>query len=358
MNSNINSRIYNITPYQPGKPIEEVKRQYRLRQVIKLASNENAIGPSPKAISAIEKALKGLNRYPDGDCFYLKRKLAEKLSVSKDNIIFGNGSDEILDLIAKAFLKPREDEIITADITFLEYKITAQVFGVRVKEVPLRNLKYDLKAIKAAITKKTKAIFIANPNNPTGTYVDKKEFDGFLNAIPENIIVVYDEAYQEFVDKDDFPQGVKYFGEKNFIVLKTFSKIYGLAGLRLGYALTNADFIDAMNRVRQPFNVNSLAQAAALAALGDAGFIKQAQRDVWAGRKFLYEQFDEIGLDYIPSVTNFILVGVKRNVFEPLLKSGVIVRPMDMYGLKGFIRVTIGLDEENKKFINALKKII
>lgn len=358
MNPNINNRVFKITPYQPGKPIEEVKREYKLKQAIKLASNENPFSHSDRVLSVIGASLKDINRYPDGDCFYLKRKLAKSLGVSVKELVFGNGSDEILDMIAKAFLSPKENEIITADTTFLEYKITGQIFGVKVKEVPLRNFKYDLKAIKAAVTKKTKAIFIANPNNPTGTYVKKAEFEDFLVSIPENIIVVYDEAYQEFVDAKDFPCGLKYYKEKNFITLKTFSKIYGLAGLRLGYAVTNEEFAEAMNRVRQPFNVNSVAQAAAIAALDDKEFIKRTQGEVWAGKKFLYDQLDRLNIEYVPSVTNFILVNVKKDIFQPMLKLGVIVRPMDIYGLRGAIRVTIGTQEENKKFISALMRAL
>lgn len=358
MNPSINNRIYKITPYQPGKPIEEVKRELGLKEVIKLASNENPLGPSSKAVCAIQKALADANRYPDGDCFYLKRKLAWKLGVSVKNLIFGNGSDEILDLIAKTFLNPRQDEMLTSQTTFLEYKITGQIFGVKIKEIPLRNLRYDLAAIRKAITKRTKLICIANPNNPTGTYVNKKQFDGFLESIPEDVIVVYDEAYAEFVDRDDFPFGSRYFKEKNFIVLKTFSKIYGLAGLRVGYGVASADFIEAMNRVRQPFNVNSIAQIAAAAALDDKEHLRRSQKVVWEGKRFLYEQFDAMAIDYVPSVANFILAKVRRNVFEPLLKAGVIVRPMDIYGLKGYIRVTIGTKEENERFIKALKKII
>lgn len=356
--TNINNHIFNITPYEPGRPIEEVKRQFGLKSVLKLASNENSLGPSPLAVSAIQKALINVNRYPDGNCFYLKQKLAKKLGIGMKNIIFGNGSDEILDLIIKAFVNPKSDEIITSDITFLEYKITGQIFAVKVKEIPLRNFKYDLSKIKEAITKKTKLICIANPNNPTGTYVNIKQFDEFLSSIPQDNIVVYDEAYAEFVDKDDFPYGMRYFREKNFIILKTFSKIYGLAGLRLGYGITNATFVEAMNRVRQPFNVNSIAQIAAIAALDDTAHIKLTQKVVWEGKRFLYEQFDKMGLDYIPTVTNFILVSIRKDVFGDLLKMGIIVRPMDMYGLNGYIRVTIGKEEENKKFINVLKKII
>ena len=354
----INKHVFNITPYQPGKPIEEVKREYGLKDVIKLASNENSLGSSPKAIKAIQAALEGLNRYPDGDCFYLKAKLAKRLGVSPKNIIFGNGSDEILDMVIKTFLNPRQHEIITSDITFLEYKITGQISGANVIEVPLRNFKYDLDAIKRAINKKTKIIFIANPNNPTGTYVTKKQFNAFLKSIPQDIIVIYDEAYEEFVDRPDFPQGKNYFKEKNIIVIKTFSKVYGLAGLRIGYGVSSVSFIDAMNRVRQPFNVNSLAQVAAIAALDDKEFLKKSRKVVFEGKAFLYDQLQKMGLDYVPSVTNFILVNTKRNVFYPLLKLGIIVRPMDGYGLKGSIRVTIGIKQENEKFINALKRVL
>jgi len=358
MNTNINNRVFKITPYQPGKPIEEVKREYKLKQVIKLASNENPFPPSEKVLSAMEASLKDINRYPDGDCFYLKKKLARSLGVDTKELVLGNGSDEILDIIAKAFLNPRENEIITSDVTFLEYKITGQISGVRVKEIPLRNFRYDLKAIKGAITKKTKAIFIANPNNPTGTYIKKAEFEDFLVSIPENIIVVYDEAYQEFVNEKDFPRGLKYYKEKNFITLKTFSKIYGLAGLRLGYAVTNEEFAEAMNRVRQPFNVNSIAQTAALAVLDDKEFIKRTRETVWSGKKFLERELDRLNIEYVPSVTNFILVNVKKDIFQPMLKLGVIVRPMDMYGLGSTIRVTVGTREENEKFISVLKRVL
>jgi len=358
MDCGINKHLFNITPYQPGKPIEEVKRELGLKKVIKLASNENSLGVSSKVISAVAGSLKDISRYPDGDCFYLKKKLARKLGVDIKNLIFGNGSDELLDQIAKTFLNPKTDEIITSDVTFLEYKITGQISGVKVREVPLRNFKYDLSAIAKAVTKKTKLIFIANPNNPTGTYVNKKQFEDFLISIPEEVIIVYDEAYQEFVDVNDFPSGLKYFKEKNFITLKTFSKIYGLAGLRIGYGITNPEFIEAMNRVRQPFNINSLAQIAAIAVLDDKEYVKKSQQLTWEGKKFLYEQFDEMGLDYVPSVTNFILVCIKQDVFGALLKMGIIVRPMDMYNLRGYIRVTIGTKAENQMFIDSLKKVL
>ena len=209
--------------------------------------------------------------------------------------------------------------------------------------------------MKSAITKKTKLIFIANHNNPTGTYVGVKEFNNFLASIPQDIIVVYDEAYAEYVDTDDFPCGIRYFREKNFIVLKTFSKIYGLAGLRLGYGVTNAAFIDAMNRVRQPFNVNSLAQTAAIAALDDIEHLKRSRSITLEGKKFLYKNFDQMGLGYAPSAANFILVKARQGIFQRLLEAGVIVRPMDMYGLKGYIRVTVGTQKENEQFIKALK---
>jgi len=358
MNTNINNRIYNIIPYKPGKPIEEVKREYGLKEAVKLASNESPFGASKKVLSAITAAAMDINRYPDGGCFYLKSRLADKLGVKSQNLVLTNGSDEALDLIAKVFLRPGKDKIITSSVTFLEYKITAQIFGIKVREVPLVDFKYDLKGMKNAITKNTKAVFIANPNNPTGTYVTKKEIDSFLRAIPRDIIVVYDEAYQEFVDAGDFPKGVDYYRRKNFITLKTFSKIYGLAGLRVGYALTNSEFAAALERVRQPFNVNSIAQAAAMAALDDVKYIKDTKQAVTSGRKFLCRQLEKMGINYIPSVANFMLVDVKKDVFKAMLKQGVIIRPMDMYGLRGIIRVTIGTQSENKKFIDALKRAL
>lgn len=357
----INRKILEIAPYQPGRPIEEVQRSLGLKEVIKLASNENPLGPSPKAVSAIRKSLGKLNRYPQGPCFLLRQRLAKGLGVKPGNLIFGNGSDEIIDIIIKAFSEP-DDEIITSDTTFLEYKIIAQQNGRQVRCVSLKDFRYNLLRIKEAIGPKTKAVFIANPNNPTGTYVSKAEVDDFLKGLPERVVVIFDEAYLEFVDSPDFPKSLSYFRQgKNVIILRTFSKIYGLAGLRIGYGIAAEELIRYMERCRQPFNVNTLAQEAARAALDDRDFLKKAQRLAWAGKKYLYRELNKLKIDYISSTANFILINIGQDglaIFNKLLRQGVIVRDMRQYGLKNFIRVTIGTEKENEKFIEALKKVL
>lgn len=357
----INRKILEITPYQPGKPIEELRRQLGLKKVIKLASNENPLGPSPRALSGVRKALCRINRYPEGSCFYLRQRLSKKLNVKPASIIFGNGSDEIIDIIIKAFCGP-DDEVMTSGITFLEYKIITQQNGRKVKTIPLKDFKYDLQRIKKNISPKTKVIFIANPNNPTGTYVNRYEVDKFLDGLAGDIVVVFDEAYLEFVENKDFPLSLNYFKDgKNVIILRTFSKIYGLAGLRIGYGIAREEFIRYMERARQPFNVNTLAQEAALAALDDTTFIRKAQRAVREGKKYLYSELDRLKIKYIPSAANFILIDLRQDglkIFNKLLKEGVIVRDMRQYGLKDFIRVTIGTEKENRKFVEALKKVL
>lgn len=352
--------VMNIEPYKPGKPIDEVKRELSLEEVYKLASNENSLGPSPKAMAAIKKALKDLNRYPDGNCYYLKEKLSKKLKVKSDNLAFGNGSDELIAVIIQAFMNEDENAVV-ADPTFLEYRLIAEAYGRQVMVVPSVNLKYDLDGMRKAINEKTKLVFIANPDNPTGTYVSDKQITRFLEGIPDNVIVVMDEAYYDFVDAKDYPDTMRHLRDKGLIILRTFSKAYGLAGLRVGYALSNAELIDCMNRVRQPFNVNSLAQVAALASLDDAAYLKKTVRTVLRGKKFLYGALDKMGIAYVPSQTNFILVDVKRDsweLFQKMLRYGVIVRDMKPYKLDSYIRVTVGTDKENKKFIEALKKAL
>jgi len=356
----VRKNILNVTPYIAGKPIEETKRQLGLKVVYKLASNENPLGPSPKAVEAIKKNLSGINRYPDSSGFYLKKKLARSLNVEPSNIVLGNGSDELIDIIIKTFAE-EDESIITADTTFLEYKIISEVFGRRIITVPLRYFKYDLESIKKNIDKKTKLIFISNPNNPTGTYVTKYEIEDFMNGLPENVVLVLDEAYDTFIDVDDFPNSLKYVNNKNVIVLKTFSKAYGLAGLRIGYAVANARFASCMERARQPFNVNLLAQVAALAALDDKKFLAKTRKLILQGKDYLYDCLTRLGIVYVPSVTNFILIDCERDsmdVFRDMLKYGVIVRDMKQYGLKNFIRVTIGTKKENERFIKVLKKIL
>lgn len=357
----VRKHILKIDPYEAGKPIEEIKRQLGLREVIKLASNENPFGPSPKAVKAIKKNLSNINRYPDSQGFYLKRRLARFLNIEPSNLVLGNGSDELIDIIIKTFVE-EDEQIITADFTFLEYKIISNVKRRTVITVPLKYFKYDLEAIRHKINKKTKAIFIANPNNPTGTYVTKYEVDEFLRGLPENILLVLDEAYDTFIDVDDFPVSLSLVRrKKNVIVLKTFSKAYGLAGLRIGFAITNPEFASYMEIARQPFNVNSLAQAAAIAALDDKKFLRKTRETILKGKRYLYDNLARLGIAYVPSVANFILIDVGRDgvgVFREMLKYGVIVRDMKQYGLKNYIRVTIGTEKENEKFVKVLKKVL
>ncbi|MBM3245908.1 MAG: histidinol-phosphate transaminase [Candidatus Omnitrophica bacterium] len=356
----VRKNILSVAPYQAGKPIEETKRQLGLKEVIKLASNENPLGPSPKAREAIKKNLTQINRYPDSQSFYLKKKLSRAMNLQGSNIVLGNGSDELVDIIIKTFVEDDEN-IITADTTFLEYKIISQVNGRQIITVPLGYFKYDLAAIKKKINEKTKLIFISNPNNPTGTYLTRLELEDFMNDLPANVILVLDEAYDTFIDVDDFPNSLKYIDSENVIILKTFSKAYGLAGLRVGYAIVRPEFGAYMERVRQPFNVNLLAQAAAVAALDDRKFLRKTRRVILEGKNYLYDSLNSLGIAYVPSVTNFILIDVARDsvsIFKEMLKYGVIVRDMKQYGLKNFIRVTIGTKKENERFIKVLKKIL
>jgi len=356
----VRKHILGIDPYEAGKPIEEIKRQLGLKEVIKLASNENPLGPSPKAVRAIKDNLSKINRYPDSNGFYLKRKLAKSLNLEPANIVLGNGSDELIDIIIKTFVE-EDEHILTADGTFLEYKIISQVKGRIVITVPLRYFRYDLVAIKKKITKKTKLIFISNPNNPTGTYVTRLELEDFMRGLPQNIILVLDEAYDTFIDVNDFPSSLSYIRNRNLIVLRTFSKAYGLAGLRVGFAVARPEFTSYMEIARQPFNVNLLAQAAATAALDDKKFLNKTRKVILEGKSYLYDALSKLGIAYVPSVTNFILFDAGRDcvaVFKEMLKCGVIVRDMKQYGFKNLIRVTIGTKKENQRFIQVLKKVL
>lgn len=360
MKSLVRKNILNISAYVAGKPIEETKRQLGLKDVIKLASNENPLGVSAKAIEAIKKNLRRINRYPDSGGFYLKRKIAQYLKVSGESVVLGNGSDELIDIIIKTFVEDDEN-IITADVTFLEYKIIANVNNRQVLTVPLRYFKYDLDAISRRVNQKTKVIFISNPNNPTGTYVTGFELKDFIRSIAPDVLLVLDEAYDTFIDDKDFMSGLSFRENKNVITLKTFSKAYGLAGLRVGYAVANNQLATYMENVRQPFNVNLLAQEAALAALDDKKFLRQTRQCALEGKKYLYDALNAIGIAYVPSAANFILIDTGRDgvaVFKEMLKYGVIIRDMQQYGLKNFIRVTIGTKKENERFIKVLKKII
>lgn len=375
----VRKNILDITPYQPGKPIEEVQREIGIKKIVKLASNESPLGPSSGVIRAIKDGLSRINRYPEGGCSYLKKKLAEKLGVNASCIIVGNGSDEIITFALRAFVEEK-DEVIVAHPSFLIYEIAAKVCNADIVRVPLKNFRYDLKRMKEAIREKTKIIFIANPDNPTGSYVNKQEVEEFLQGLPENLIVYFDEAYFEFTKElGDFPDTLAYLKNKprtflrdrevrdkkvrgkNIIVTRSFSKAYGLAGLRVGYGVSCPELISYMNRVREPFNVNSLAQAAAIVALEDEAHLELVRRVVSEGKKYLCRSFDKLGFRYIPSATNFILVDVERpgeEVYRQLLKLGIIVRDMKAWELDNFIRVTVGTMAENRRFIKALEKVV
>ncbi|MFH1782246.1 MAG: histidinol-phosphate transaminase [Candidatus Omnitrophota bacterium] len=352
--------ILDIKTYKPGKPIEEVRRELGLRDIIKMASNENPFGPSPKALSSIKKSLSNLNRYPEGSCFYLRQALSKKLKVRPEQLIFGNGSDELIILALRAYIE-EGDEVVVASPTFLIYEIASEIQGAKIKRVPTKFFKYDLKAMRKAITKNTKICFIANPDNPNSTYVSKVELEDFLKELPENVLVFIDEAYFDFVEEKDYPNGLEYIARGNVIVTRSFSKSYGLAGLRIGYGISSPKIIKYMESVREPFNVNSLAQVGALAALKDKGYLLKVKKLTRRGKRYIYEEIKKMGLRYIPSVTNFVLIEVGKEadtVCKKLLKKGVIIRNMQSWGLEDHIRVTVGTEKENKRFVKELKRII
>lgn len=353
--------VEELIPYPPGKPIEELERELGIAGSIKLASNENPLGSSPLAIQAIKDNLNTLHRYPDGSGYYLKKKLGNKFGVSIEQIILGNGSNEIIELIIRTFLSTSE-EVIQAIPTFLVYEKVVTGAGGRIISVPLSNFRIDLDGILNKITEKTRIIFINNPNNPTGSVILKDEMFHFLKEVPNNIIVVLDEAYIEFITDNSTARGLDLLSEHPLlIVLRTFSKLYGLAGLRIGYGFSSKQVIDYMNRVRQPFNANTLAQAAAVAALDDTEFVSLTLKTVNNGLQYLFRELDKMGLEYIPTQTNFFLIKVPgggKTIYEKMLREGVIVRSMASYGLDDYIRINVGLQEENERFIKTLKKIL
>ncbi len=349
-----------LAPYPPGKPIEELEREYGIYGSIKLASNENPLGPSPKAVAAITAALGDLHRYPDGNCFYLKRAVAKKLGVSPDALIFGNGSNEIIELAVRTFLQ-RGDEAVMADQAFVIYRLVVQAAGGISRLVPLRNYTHDLPAIAEAVTPATRMVFLANPNNPTGTIFFRRDWEEFLAALPRDVIVVMDEAYFEFVDDPEYPDSLAAHGPDRLLIsLRTFSKIYGLAGLRIGFGVAHPELVEIMNRVRQPFNVGNLAQVGALAALEDHEHVertKQCNRD---GMAYLRYECERLGLEYVPSWANFLMVRVGNGprTYEALLRHGVIVRPMGVYGFPEHVRITVGTAAENARCIRALEDVL
>ncbi|MGQ9464346.1 MAG: histidinol-phosphate transaminase [bacterium] len=354
--------IERIKPYQPGKPIEEVIRELNLKgEVIKLASNENPLGTSPLAIKAMRRALKESWLYPDDNCFYLKDALAKKFNVSSDEIIVGNGSVEILPLITLAYLNP-DDSAVVSHGAFIWYKIAVSIAGAQLIETPMKNHTHDLKAMADAVQKNTKLIFIANPNNPTGTIVTRKEVEEFFAKIPENVLVVMDEAYREYIDDPEFPDSFKIFRErKNILILRTFSKIYGLAGARLGYGIARKEIIINLMKLRISFNVNRISQIAGIAALDDDDFVKKTVALNNAGKNFLYDAYKRLGLFYIPTHGNFIFVDFQKDsriIFEALQKHGIITRTVKEYGFPNALRITIGTERQNRRLIRVLKKIL
>lgn len=354
--------IDEIKPYEPGKPIREVERELGLRNIVKLASNENPLGPSRKALRAMRQAIQEVHIYPEGSGFYLINRLSRELNVPTKNLLIGNGSNEILELLARGFLGPG-DEVISSETSFLVYPILAKACGAEFKSVPMKEWRYDLQAILKAIDEKTKIVFIANPNNPTGTYVNAQEVESFMAAVPKDVIVCFDEAYVDFVDQPDFPHMIEYLKNKhdNLVIMRTFSKSYGLAGLRIGYAIGHERVIGYLHKIRQPFNVNLIAQAAAAAALDDRFFLWRTKGLVTKGRQLFYKRFKDMKLEYLPSQGNFVLVNVGRDadeVFQKLLKRGLIVRSMKSYGLTTWIRVTIGKRNENAVFFRLLKECL
>ena len=360
--SSTKDNLRSVKNYQPGKPLEELEREYGVKNAVKMASNENALGPSPKAVAAMRKALLKTHRYPDGGCYYLRHKLAKFLKVAPESLVFGNGSDELLVFAVRAFVS-EGDEVIIADPTFLVYEIACAVENGRIVKVPMKNFRYDLERMKARINGRTKLIFIANPDNPIGTYIKESALAAFLSRVPAGVVVVLDEAYFEFGNiKKDYPDSVKLLKKyPNLIVTRTFSKAYGLAGLRVGYAVASEGIVNALNKVREPFNVNLLAQEAAVAALDDRAHLNKTVKLVNEGRKFLTAALEIMGARCVDTVTNFILADLGREaqpVYEGLLKRGVIVRPMNAWGLSRFIRVTIGTKADNKRFIDSLKKVL
>ena len=355
-----NPRLRDLAVYEPGKPIEETARELGVDPdtIIKLASNENPLGASPKALQAMRAALEHAHLYPDGSGFYLRKAIAAKLSVAPENVILGNGSNEVIEFLGHAFLNPGDD-VITCQYAFIVYKLLATAFGVRTIETPSPDYQQNLDATLDSITSKTRMIFIPNPNNPTGTLILQRAIDGFMSRLPGNIVVVFDEAYFEFLD--DPPDTLRFVRDgRNTVVLRTFSKIHGLAGLRIGYAVAPQGITEVLHKTRQPFNVNSIAQAGAIAALEDNDHLRDTKRVIDEGRDYLQKQFAGMRIPFVPAAANFVMVNVGDGcaVFQKLLQRKIIVRPLKGYGLPEWVRISVGTMEENKKLIAALNEVI
>ncbi|HHT62402.1 MAG TPA: histidinol-phosphate transaminase [Clostridia bacterium] len=353
--------VKDLRPYVPGKPAEEVKKEYGLTEIVKLASNENPIGTSQKAIEAIRAEIFNVNFYPEGSSRLLRQRIAENFNINEEMVILSNGADHVLNLIGQAFIN-EGDEVITGDPTFVVYETTTKIMGGKVIKVPLSNFTYNLSAIAEKISQKTKLIFICNPNNPTGTIVTEAEVKKFLEKVPEHCVVVFDEAYAEYVREKNYPQTVNYIRQgKNVILVRTFSKIYGLAGLRVGYAVGPKHLIDILRKVAEPFSTNRLAQAGALAALDDKDFIDMALDVNEKGKRYLCNELLKLGMSCCSSYANFLFVNLGINAqlaSQKLLEKGIIIRPGSLWGLTNFARITIGTMDQNKKLIESLNSII
>lgn len=355
--------VLSFDPYVPGKPIDELKRELNLDTVYKLASNENSLGVSEKIINEIPKILKNLYRYPDSNSFILREALSKKLGIPEENFLFGNGSDEIIELMGKTFLN-KNDEIIMSSHSFVRYKMAADLMGAKTLFSKMtESYKVDLNNMINLVTEKTKIIFISNPNNPTGTFITEKELINFLEKIPERILVFLDEAYLEFAyNSGDFPKSLEILKNfPNLLVSRTFSKIHALAGLRIGYLISSKNIIDTINRIKPPFNVNLIAQVISRLAIEDDEHIKKSLDMIENGKNYLYAEFKNLNIKFIPTSANFIMFDAGtlggKELFKKLLLKGIIIRALDEYDLKNFARVSIGKYEENKKFIEALKEV-
>jgi histidinol-phosphate aminotransferase len=355
-----NAHVRSLGAYEPGKPIEETARElnFNPRHIIKLASNENALGPSPRAILAMRSAVESTQLYPDGSGACLRDAIAIRLGLKRENLILGNGSNEIIELVAHAFLN-RGDELVTPKYSFIAYKLVAQLFDAHTIEPATINFQVDLNTLLSAITSKTRVVFLANPNNPTGSLIDQKQMDTFIERVPDRIVIVLDEAYFEFLGNP--PDSLRYIRNgRNVVILRTFSKIHGLASLRVGYGLARSDVIEVLQKTRQPFNVNGIGQVAALAALDDTKHLKKSKHIVDVGRAYLEEQFRAMKLKFNPSAGNFVFVNVGDGsaVFKKLLAMKIIVRPLGGYDLPEWLRITVGTMEQNEKCIAALNKVL
>lgn len=353
--------ILNLTPYVPGKPIEEVKREYGIEDIVKLASNENPLGPSPAALEAMKTALKNVALYPEGSCFDLRQLLAQRLGVDPDMLIFGAGADEVIHYLGIALLEDG-DEIVQAHPSFVQYKAASTLMDCHAHMVPLKNWTHDLDAMLSKVNDRTKMFFITNPNNPTGTMVSSEQVERVMDALPDRCLLVLDEAYYEYADDPGYTRSIEWAkAGRNVIALRTFSKIYALAGLRIGYGVAPKSIIDLLELVRAPFNVNSIAQVGAIASLNDPNQVARSWKQNQRAKDYFYAELDAMGIPYTPTQANFLWIDVQRDckqLFVELLKRGVIVRTGDIFGCPTHIRVTTGTDEQNSRFISTLREVI